>query len=111
MPTKDYEDNVSYEIARRAKVCVSYDGMGFVRDDKGCAREVPIRKKAIAGNGGSPLGIALRLPCDGCADPLFPCPWYEANGIDRAAQEMRELREAGARTITALAKRLQEESA
>lgn len=109
MPSQEYEDNVSYEIARRAKVCVSYDGMGFFRDKKGCAREVPIRKRAVAGNCGSALGIALRLPCDGCADPLFPCPWYEANGIERAAEEMRDLREAGARTIAKLAKKLAHE--
>lgn len=107
MPSKEYEDNISYEIARRAKVCVHHDGMAFFRDDKGCAREVPIRAKAVAANGGSQMAIALRLPCDGdCADPLFQCPWYKATGIDRAAKEMTELREAGARTIAALAKKL-----
>lgn len=40
MPSKEYEDNVSYEIARRAKVCVNYDGLRFFRDDRGwtCGR-------------------------------------------------------------------------
>lgn len=106
MPTQEYEDNVSYEIARRAKVCVNYDGLGFFRGDKGCARDVPVRAKAVTANGGSRQGIALRLPCDGCSDPLFSCPWYEANGIERAAEEMRDMREAGARTIANLAKQL-----
>ena len=98
------QDDVAYEIARRAKVCVCYDGLGFFRDDKGCSRDVPIRQKAVAGNGGSRHGIALRLPCDGCADPLFQCPWYEAAGIEGARDEMIALREAGARTLKRLAK-------
>lgn len=106
MPSQDYEDAVSYEIARRSKVCVSYDALGFFRDNMGCKRGVPVRQKAVTANNGSRMGIALRLPCDGCGDPLFSCPWYEATGVERAAEDMTDLREAGARTLKRLARQM-----
>lgn len=109
LPSKEYCDNVSHEIERRAKCCIHYDAVGRIRhdEDTGCVRGVPIEAKAIAANGGSRWGIGLRLPCDGfAADPLFECPWFEARGIDQARDDMIALREAGARTLMALAKRL-----
>jgi hypothetical protein len=107
----EYDDNVQHEIARRAKVCVNFHPLEAYRSGgRVCDRDVPVEKKAIAANGGSRFGIALRLPCNGIDDPLFRCPWYDAYGIDRAADEMRKLREAGARTIRRLAKELKKKA-
>lgn len=112
MPSNEYEDQVAYDLENRAKVCVSYRPLDMYGRGQGtgCQREVPIRTKAVAANGHSLVGIALRLPCDAAPDPLFRCPWYEPLGIERARDEMIELREAGARTLKALAQRIQAQS-
>lgn len=108
LPSKEYCDVVSYEIARRAKCCAHYSALDRARHgpETGCDREVPIEAKAMAANGGSRWGIGLRLPCDASTDPLFKCPWFEARGIDRSRDEMIALREAGSRTLKSLARKL-----
>lgn len=107
-PSKDYEDQVRYDLTQSAKVCVHFRPIDMYRrgQSTGCVREVPIRVKAIRANGGSQFGIALRLPCDCAPDPLFRCSWREATGIERARDNMVALREAGRRTLTRLAKEL-----
>lgn len=107
MPSVEYEKGVSHDLSQRAMCCIHYRAMAFFRDEQACAREVPVRAKACAANGGSNYGIALRLPCDGSRDPLFSCPWFEAVGVDRACDEMIRLREAGARTLRKLARELE----
>lgn len=106
----DYEDRVRHDLGIIARSCVNHRPreMYGAGGGAGCAREVPIRAKAKAANGGSNFGIALRLPCDASPDPLFVCPWYEAVGIDRAAAEMAALKEAGARVLKKLARELSE---
>lgn len=108
MASAEYEECVAHDLKQRAKCCVHYRAVAFWRDEQACAREVPIRAKACAANGGTNLGIALRLPCNAAPNPLFVCPWYEAMGPDLAAKEMTELREAGARTLKRLARQLSE---
>ena len=106
----EYEDCVRAEIERCSRVCVHYRPIEAYGHEpgSGCARAVPIRAKAKAGNGGSAFGIALRLPCDAAPSPLFSCPWYEAKGVDRAAAELTALREAGARVLKRIARQIAE---
>lgn len=91
------EAALDYEMRRRARTCehlptpVEWPG--------NCGIGVPSFRKAVEGNGGSPMGIALRMPCDGVADPIFRCPWYSPMGLAAAERTMIEDREAGRRTL------------
>lgn len=112
MASREYEDNIRAEIEDRAKCCIHHRPLEMYGrgEGTGCARDVPIRAKALAANGGSAFGIALRLPCIVAPDTLFKCPWFEARGVDRAASEMSAMREAGMMVIKKMAKQLRERS-